>query len=433
MHSISTDEIKEMLLSEIDSLLDQRELFLTNPKSDFTRTKKISFEQTVIFPMIAASNDIATELLDYIGEQNLPMPSAMIQRRNQIKPEAFKALFSSFTKKIPVLKDFLGYQLLACDGSRINLPYHPSDTFSFIKCIKGRKGVNQVHLNALYDIQNDIFIDASLQGIHNMNEQKAFCEFLDNHACCSKKRIYIADRGYASYNIFGHAIHNNQLFLIRAAQSKVEGFCPNDKKWLEDKYVDREITVTIGRCRGKSYTLLENYHYMSSVKKYDFISPKSKEVDVIKLRVLKFPISDNSYEYVVTNLPKYSFSIDTIKRLYNLRWNEETAFRHLKYAGNMVHIHSLKQNLLVQEIYAKLTLYNFSSFISLSIGDAERKTEKYLYVKNHTQVQKLCLRFIKGKIEDIKTLILRCLVPVRPGRKFARNLRRQAADSLNYR
>ena len=125
MHSISTDEIKEMLLSEIDSLLDQRELFLTNQKSDFTRTKKISFEQTVIFPMIAASNDIATELLDYIGEQNLPMPSAMIQRRNQIKPEAFKALFSNFTKRIPVLKDFLGYQLLACDGSRINLPYHP--------------------------------------------------------------------------------------------------------------------------------------------------------------------------------------------------------------------------------------------------------------------------------------------------------------------
>ena len=172
---------------------------------------------------------------------------------------------------------------------------------------------------------------------------------------------------------------------------------------------------------------------MSSTKNYDFISPKSNEVDVMNLRVLKFPISDNSYEYIVTNLPKYSFSIETIKHLYHLRWNEETAFRHLKYAGNMVHIHSLKKELLIQEIYAKLTLYNFSSFISLSAGNAERKTKKYLYVKNHTQVQKLCLRFIKGKIEDIKTLILKYLVPVRPGRKFERNLRRQAADSLNYR
>ncbi len=433
MHSISTDEIKEMLLSEIDSLLDQRELFLTNPKSDFTRTKKISFEQTVIFPMIAASNDIATELLDYIGEQKLPMPSALVQRRNQIKPEAYKALFNNFTKRIPVPNDFNGHQLVACDGSRINLPYHPSDESSFIQCIKGRKGINQIHLNALYDIQNDIFIDANLQGIHDLNEQKAFCEFLDKHTYCDKKRIYIADRGYASYNVFAHAIHNKQLFLIRASRSRVEGLCSRDKKWLADECVDRELTVTIGRRQSRHYLQLENYHYMSSTKNYDFISPKSNEVDVMNLRVLKFPISDNSYEYIVTNLPKYSFSIETIKHLYQLRWNEETAFRHLKYAGNMVHIHSLKKELLIQEIYAKLTLYNFSSFISLSAGNAERKTKKYLYVKNHTQVQKLCLRFIKGKIEDIKTLILKYLVPVRPGRKFERNLRRQAADSLNYR
>ena len=99
----------------------------------------------------------------------------------------------------------------------------------------------------------------------------------------------------------------------------------------------------------------------------------------------------------------------------------------------MVHIHSLKREFLIQEIYAKLTIYNFSSFINLSVEDAERRTEKYLYVKNRTQIQKLCLRFIKGKIEDIKTLILKYLVPVRPGRKFERKLQRQAADSLNYR
>ena len=62
--------------------------------------------------------------------------------------------------------------------------------------------------------------------------------------------------------------------------------------------------------------------------------------DTLKLRVLKFPISKDSYEYIVTNLPAYAFSMPTIKSLYNLRWNKETAFRHLKYAGNMVHIHS---------------------------------------------------------------------------------------------
>ena len=99
----------------------------------------------------------------------------------------------------------------------------------------------------------------------------------------------------------------------------------------------------------------------------------------------------------------------------------------------MVHIHSLKREFLIQEIYAKLTLYNFSSFISSSVENVERRTEKHLYVKNHTQVQKLCIRFLKGMIQDIKSLIVRYLVPVRPGRTFGRNLRRQSADTLAYR
>ena len=120
-----------------------------NPVSDFTRTKKISFNQTMIFPMIAGSDNVSTELLSFFGEDKMPFPSAMIQRRNQVKPEAFRELFTRFTKQFPVLKTFNGYQLVACDGSRLNLPYNPSDPDSFIQCISGREGINQIHLNSL--------------------------------------------------------------------------------------------------------------------------------------------------------------------------------------------------------------------------------------------------------------------------------------------
>ena len=127
MCNITTEQIKQLLLSEINSLLDQRDAFLVNPKSDFTRTKKLSFEQTILFPMIAASGDIANELLDYIGEENLPLPSAMVQRRNQVKPEAFIELFKRFTSNVQLPKTFNGYQLVACDGTRINVPDNLSD------------------------------------------------------------------------------------------------------------------------------------------------------------------------------------------------------------------------------------------------------------------------------------------------------------------
>ncbi len=433
MFNISADHVKQMLFDEIDSIFSQRNRFLVNPTSDFTRTKKISFEQTMLFPMVAATNNLANELLDYLGEGNLPMPSAMVQRRNQVKPEAFIELFKNFTKRIPVSKTINGYQLIACDGTRINLPYNPSDEYSFSKNIRGRKGINQVHLNALYDTLNDVFVDAELQSIHSMDERRAFCNFLDKHKDSDKKRIYVADRGYASYNIFAHAIHNNQLFMIRMPEFNAKYMCVNDPSWLLDEQVDTEVTVTIGRIRSNRMKRLENYHCITPRTCYDYASPYTYETDTLKLRVLKFPISDGTYEYIATNLPMYAFSSEMIKKMYFLRWKEETAFRHLKYAGNMVRIHSLKREFLIQEIFAKLTLYNFSSFINSSVESADRKTSKYLYAKNHTQVQKLCIGFLKGKIKDIKSLITRYLVPVRPGRTFGRNLRRQSADTLTYR
>ncbi len=432
MQYFSSDQVYSALMSSIDSLFVNRQEFLNNPKSAFTRTKKISFRQAILFPMLAGSDYVATELLDFFGEDNLPLPSAMIQRRNQIKSEAFQELFYEFTQKIPIKETYHGYQLVACDGSRINLPYNPSDSFSFLQSIEGRKGNNQIHLNALYDLLNDIFLDAELQGIHQMHEKAAFCRFLDKHKDSEQKRIYIADRGYASYNVLGHAIHNKQLFLIRASEKYAKGLCSR-KGWLCDSFADENITIHIGCRELKQFKEFENFHCVKVQRQYDYSDVNDTRPDKLSFRVLKFPIAEDSYEYILTNLPAYSFSADEIKKLYNLRWGQETAFRHLNYAGNMVHIHSLKKEFIMQEIYAKLVFYNFSAFLASAFSMPKKKTEKHTYVINHTQLQKICIRFLRGAIENVNELILRFLVPVRLGRKFDRNLRRQSADTLAYR
>ena len=266
-------------------------------------------------------------------------------------------------------------------------------------------------MNALYDPVNDLFLDIELQSIHEMNEKAAFTVFLDKyaHLKTALKRIYIADRGYASYNIFAHAIHNGQLFLIRVPES------------------------FIGRRRSKRFQELENFHYIPSGSHYDYARACSDDVDCLGIRVLKFPISGDSFEYIVTNLPKYSFSLETVKKLYKLRWNQETAFRYLKYGGNIVHLHSLKKEYLLQEIFAKLTLYNFSACLEAAVKIREKKTDKYTYVINHTQMQKICIRFLRGAIQSAEELISGFLVPIRPGRSFERKLRRQSAEPLTYR
>lgn len=433
MANYSPQDIKQMLFDSVNSLLDHRAEFFTNPSSNFTKTKKISFVQTMLFPMTAASDNLPTELLDFFDESLLPSPSAIIQRRNQVKSSAFQHLFHLFTGKIDELKLFRGYRLLAFDGSRINLPYNPSDSETFIPCIRGRKGTNQIHLNALYDILSDIFVDAELQSVCCTNEDAAFCHALDRHQTSIRKAIYIADRGLASYNTIAHAIHNRQLFLIRAPHSFVKDIVSESASILQDEFVDRDIAVTIGRRRTKVNLSMENYHFIPKSRCYDFIPPGSDQTETLRIRLLKFPISENTSEYIVTNLPQYSFSLATIKELYRLRWGIETAFRYLKYAGNMVHMHSLKRDFQIQEIYAKLTMYNVCSFIAMTVVQQERKTEKHNYVINHTQLQKICIRFLKGKVKDVISLISRNMVPDRPGRAFRRRPRTQSADTLNYR
>ena len=432
--SNNPDAIHQTLLSSISSLFDRKEEFLYRPETDFSRTRKISFEQTLLFPMIASSENVPTELLDFFGEEKLPSPSAMIQRRSQIKPEAFEELFFHFTSCCHAPLTFHGYRLFACDGSRLNLPYNPSDQETYLQCISGRKGINQLHMNVLYDLQNEIFLDAELQPVRSMNEKAAFCRFLSGRPLPDGKAVFLADRGYASYNNFACAIHNDRLFLIRVPESFARKMAVNKEHWLERNLEDEEITVHIGRCKTRQNQILENYHHIPSKGHYDFIERGSRQTDSLKLRVLKFPISDQSYEYIVTNLPAYAFSLATIKELYHLRWGVETAFRHLKYAASMVRIHSLKKEFLIQEIYAKLTLYNFASFIKGTLKTYEHKSKAgYKYVYNHTQLLKICIRFLLGTVKNVAELVRRNVVPVRLGRGFERNLRRQSADSLNYR
>lgn len=305
--SFTVAEIRKNLFSVFSSLLERRDEFLTNPASDFTRKKKISFEQTMLFPMIAGADNVATELLDLFGEEDLPLPSAMIQRRNQIKKEAFKELFFQFNKTIPVTKTFRGYRLIACDGTRLNLPYNPSDHSTLVNNIEGRKGFNQAHMNALYDILNDLFIDVEIQGMNEMDENGAFCRFLDKHSKLCSKTIYIADRGYATFNNYAHALRNNQLFLLRMRETDALNLCPSQPHIMDGAYVDEDISIHVGRRCKKSNRKYGNYHFVHKRHRYDFIAPNVDDIDILNFRVLKFPLSSGKMEYIATNLPSNEF------------------------------------------------------------------------------------------------------------------------------
>ena len=86
-----------------------------------------------------------------------------------------------------------------------------------------------------------------------------------------------------------------------------------------------------------------------------------------------------------TNLDSETFPIGKIKELYRLRWGIETSFRELKYAIGLSCLHGKKTDFLLQEVFARLILYNYASLIARKIPVPQEKQINFttLQIYNH--------------------------------------------------
>ena len=52
----------------------------------------------------------------------------------------------------------------------------------------------------------------------------------------------------------------------------------------------------------------------------DFSAWDFGKTEELKLRIVRFKITEDSYETIVTSLPRDKFPISEIKKLYGMRW-----------------------------------------------------------------------------------------------------------------
>lgn len=154
------------------------------------------------------------------------------------------------------------------------------------------------------------------------------------------------------------------------------------------------------------------------------------------IRFVKFRLTEDSYEILATSLTENQFSSEELKELYALRWGIETGFRELKYVLGLSAFHSKKENSILQEVYARLIMYNYSMSITLNVPIKEKDRSYQLQV-NFTQATKICLNFFKHRSKeptyDIEATIQRFLLPIRPNRKRRRQSVSTTVVSFNYR
>ena len=432
--------IKGKLQALIDEMDQYHWLFTRNPEKDFSRIKKWSFGEIMRFLISMEGKSLRDELLEHFSfSAETPTNSSFNQRRAQILPEAFEFLFREFTTVTSGEKLFHGYRLLACDGSDLCIAHNPQDETTYFQSTPDSKGFNQMHLNALYDLLSRSYADAIIQPARQENENKAMCDMIDRYPGHSKT-LFIADRGYENYNIFAHVQENGMFYLIRAKDLSSNGIVSSLKNQLPDdqESFDTAVSITLTKKQIKEVKAnKEKYRIIMKDTPFDFVDLHFNWFYEMKMRVVRFPIADGSYECVITNLSPKEFSPEDIKALYHMRWGIETSFRELKYAVGLTSFHSKKPDYIRQEIWARLILYNFCEAITIrTIMHQSNRKRKHSYQLNYTRAIHICRFFLSIRKEappDVESLISRELLPVRPGRTDPRKVKPQAAVSFLYR
>ena len=157
--------LKQKLDQCIEQFSSEKHLYCRNPKSDFTRTRKIPFSDVVRFLIEMQSKSLPNEVMDYFGHNlETPTVSAVTQQRDKILVSGWEHLFTLFRNECTKFYDptYQGYRLLACDGSDVNIARNPDDHETFIS--EGDTGYNAIHINALYNPLSLTYHGMTFQG-----------------------------------------------------------------------------------------------------------------------------------------------------------------------------------------------------------------------------------------------------------------------------
>ena len=425
---MSHESIKAAFSDAVNHVASNISLYAVNPDRDLTRNRKMGAARLISFMVSCGSSSTRLELLDFFGlDSNAPSASAFNQQRTKLKPEALETVFQLFNSSVFSSEKPSDYRFLAADGSTFT--YFSKPSFSppeyFVSEGHSAKGFFSMHLNALYDLQKHTYTDALIQAVHHKDEFRAFCDMVDRHNLIpGTKDVFIGDRGYCSYNNMAHVLEKGQYFLFRTKDIHSKGLVGNFDFPDTDSF-DFQVNVTLVRSHKKKIPIKEGFYkrYVDVNASFDYVTYGSLDTYDLTFRIVRFPLSDSSYECIVTNLPSEEFPPERIKLLYYSRWAIEGSFRKLKYTIGLSNFHAYKPEYIKQEIWAKLIAYNITEML-INHTVIKQGNTKHEYKVNFSVASHICRVFLRLTTEkdsvDVISLLQKELIPIRNERQYPR-------------
>ena len=425
---MSHEKIKNLFSEAVRSVASDISQYVIHPEKDLTRNKKLPPDKLISFMVSCGSSSTKIELLDFFGlDAHAPSASALNQQRAKLKPEALETVFRRFNNSIQSVEKTSNYRFFAADGSTFTFFSKPSFASEEYLVNEGHsaKGFYSMHLNVFYDLQKHTYSDAFIQSVHHKDEFSAFCKMVDRHQTLSgTKDVFIGDRGYCSYNNMAHVLDKGQYFLFRTKDIHSKGLVGNFEL-PEKASFDIRVNVSLVRSHKKSI-LTETDHYrryMDANATFDYLTYGSTDTYNLSFRIVRFPISESTYECIVTNLPEDEFPMEQIKLIYFSRWSIEGSFRKLKYTIGLSNFHAYKPEYIKQEIWAKLIAYNITETL-INHTVVKHGDTKHEYKVNFSVAAHICRVFLRMTTKkdslDIMDLLCKELIPIRNGRQYPR-------------
>lgn len=420
--------LKQALISSIADIAAARGGYVGDLRT-YTRNRKLTTFDIISLLIGFSGGSLNKELRLFNTDVT---PSALSQRRKGISPRAFYEVWQSFNRRCDSLtrQRFHGkYHLWAVDETELPIFRNPNSS-SFIITPTNPRGYNALHANVIHDINNSVFVDCAM----GRDEQGQLLALIYRRKF-TEPTILVMDRGYESYNTIAHCCNiPNFFFVLRVKQGKA---ALRDIQRLPLETLDEPFSVTvttsqrnIGKESGwvylntgsrKGKTLSEK----TRVTRFDFPAPHT-----INCRVVRFEIgSSGHYETLLTNLPCDEFPVEEMEKIYSLRWRIEQGFDALKNKTGLKFLHGRSDDCALQELYAKLTFFNFTSLIcrAVAIGKSSGTQNE---VKSLSRTQPTCAAIFTERPTQAAKSSCRMLpntpTPTRKGEK-------RSAEQLNQR
>jgi len=360
--------------------------------NSFSRKRKLSFSNAVYFICSALRKSLSTEINNFIEEHSyLEFPNiskqAFSKARQNISPEAFKELCSVFTDSFYNsninLKKWNGFNVFAVDGTTLQVP-DTSENIEYFGTSTNQSTTKTAlaSASALYDVLNDIVIDATISR-YRTSERKMAKQHINsiNNIKLLSNSIVIFDRGYPLYDMFNFLEENGLFFLMRVSSS---------------------------------YKIAESINSNDSLLNYKF-GIYSKEV-----RVIKVELPDGTVEVLLTNIFDKSITTTLFKELYFLRWGVECKYKELKSSIEIEEFSGTKPVAIEQDFYASIYLSMIASLIKKDADAAIADDNQDKSLKSEYQANR---NFILSEI--FKKIITMMVKPIL-GKRILENLLEKA-------